>query len=225
MSKKMMLLALAVASAAMFALPTVASATEVHVSTAAVGWTAASEAGTTTVLKTSTNSTVTCTSATGSGQFDAGSTTTGTYHLLFHGCKNNLGLNCTSGTLSTGTITVTGSYHLITVAEKKPGILMTGSGTGVTETAFADFSCFGVTVQVFGNGIIGTITSPECGKASKTATLKWTSTAHGTQADIAYTGTNYDLKTKIGSGSHHETSSMDAEATLTWNTEQTLNCT
>ncbi len=226
MSKKTMLLALAAVSAAMFALPAVASAKSAHLSQTGLGFTGVLKAGTTWVWKTSTNSTVTCTAVAATGSFNAGSSTAGTVDLDFTGCKNNLGLTCSSGATA-GTIkTTTLPFHLIMAGANKAGILLTGNGAGVTEQHFADFSCFGVTVQMFGNGIIGTIEEP-CGTASNRLKVEWTSTAHGTQADMVYTGTNYDLKSKIGSGTHHETTSVDATAEFTFNGGATpkLECT
>jgi len=68
---------------------------------------------------------------------------------------------------------VIASVELITVNSAKPGILLTpDSAVKPTETSsdaslksllqFSEFSCLGISVKVFGNGLIGTLSSSVC---------------------------------------------------------------
>src|SRR5690242_12313534 len=103
MSKKMMMLALAAVSAAMFALPAVASAGSptVDMSTKNTHFTIA---GGHAELRAGTDK-ITCTSVTGTGEWSQQtSATTGTVQFIFHGCiEKNSGFNFSCG--SSGTIT------------------------------------------------------------------------------------------------------------------------
>lgn len=225
MNKKIMLLALAAVSA-LFALPGVASATPAHLS-AAENFTVAGGAGT---LTRTDGNTVSCTAVSGSGSLE--STTTGSVSLTFTGCKNNLGFNCTSGADVAGTITAPNlPVHLITLPEsggmpKAAGVLITPPTGASQPTAgkplFAEFTCFGVPVKVFGNGIIGT---SECGKTGTSFPLNFASSSTGHQTDQLYTGTTYSLESKIGTNGAHETSSIDASATINFAASKTLTCT
>src|SRR4051812_10663995 len=102
MSKKMTLLALAVA--ALFALPSAASAQEIHFKNVTT-FTGEGPAG----FLTATNEPkISCTKTTASGKFDTGSSTTGTSSLIFTGCTAEfLGIkgNCNTTGDATGTIT------------------------------------------------------------------------------------------------------------------------
>lgn len=112
---------------------------------------------------------VKCSSVTGTGEFT--NSQTGTLSLLFHGCKAS-GTNCTSAGQSAGTIATTPgtTFHLVTATDSekntKDGILITPPTDGETTEGeihhFASFKCaFGlVSIEVWGNGIIGEITSP-----------------------------------------------------------------
>jgi hypothetical protein len=225
--KKMMLLALAV-SASLLALPALAAATPAHMKPTA-NFTVS---GLNSVLKTTAGGVTNGKSVTGNGSFE--NTTTGTVNLTFHGVQSeNPVTNCASTgqghalIAGGGTVTTTNPlpFHLIMVETNKPGILLTPNAqTGI----FAHFACAGglVNVTVTGNGIIGTITSPECGKASNTAKLKFESSSPGHQKHRLWTGTSYDLHTTANSGAP-STFSLDAEATITFagGATPTLECT
>jgi hypothetical protein len=205
--KKLMLGALA-ALCAMLALPAFASALPAHLSenpgsfTVHGGASALSRVG-----GGGTNGTTT----TGTGSFE--NTTTGTVSLVFHEVKSSIGTNCTSAGQPTGTVkTATLPFHLVMLATEKPGILLTPPAGGGN---WAHYSCgiFIPTVQVTGNGILGTITSPSCGVKSNTATLSFKGT-EGVQEHLTYTGTTYDLHSTLSEGGATATSAMTAEATI-----------
>jgi hypothetical protein len=221
MSKKMMLLALVVA--ALFALPSAASAQEIHFS----GVTSFTGKGPSGTLTASNEPKVTCTETkSAAGSFNAGSTTTGTVNLIFGGCTAEfIGLkgNCNTAGDSTGIITSTGTFHLITTSTGKPGILVTPNTTTLLCIGF-------VRTEITGKGIIGTITSPACGASSKEMKLSFEAEG-STQKHIEYTGEKYDLS------SHTENSAGETEAggtgtaaiastaTITSTTLGTLECT
>jgi hypothetical protein len=88
---------------------------------------------------------------------------------------------------------------------------------------FNKFVCFGITVRVFGKGVIGTISAPACGVASSTSTVMFGSSAAGVQADQSWTGGSYDLTTNLTSS--HPTWSFDGTTTLTFPAARTKTCT
>jgi hypothetical protein len=226
MHKKIMLLALAAVSAAMFALPAVASAETLHVS-ATGSFSISGGAGD---LRTTSGLKITCTATSGSGVFTT--TTGGNTTLTLHGCKDSFGFTCTGTGQPAGTIKLEYKFDLVTIEGiKSAGILMTPLGaTEVTpgRKVLQEFTCFGLTTTVFGNGIVGTITAPACGGSSKTATLSFKHSAtNGHQQHTKVTGVSYDLETRVGSGGEHTTSSLENTATITYtdNTARTLTCT
>jgi len=211
MNKRMMLLALAAVSAAVFALPAVASATSNHINQAPIAFTVHGGAGN---LSTTSGSTINCGTTTGTGNFTT--TTSGTLNLTFgpHCTTTVFGVSVTctstspeepSGSISTTPLT----FHLIKLDTGGNGILVTPPAGG----AFAHFNCAGVQQTVEGNGVIGTITAPGCGVLSKTATIDFnrkSGITHGHQEHTVWTGKTYDL-TKEGS-----TAAMDTHATITY---------
>jgi hypothetical protein len=226
MSKKMMVLALAVASTAMFALPTVASAQSWHLnqttsfSVTSFGANVTSTDGTT----------FTCTSLTGAGTFST--TTGGSMSFVYHGCTGPFGFACTTTGQSSGTIAVSYTFDGImvtsTVSTKDPGILFTP--TGITEPTpgkklVSEYSCLGISIKVFGNGMIGTIHSPAapCGQTASTWGLNFESSSAGHQKDKLWTGTEYDLASTASAS--HPTTSFDGTTTLHFAAARTLNCT
>ena len=218
MSKKMMLLALAVA--ALFALPAAASAQEAHVS----GITTFTGHAPTGTLSASGEPTITCTTTTVTGSFDTGNTTTGKITLDFTGCTAEfLGIKgaCNTAGAASGTIASSGAFHVIKLAANVPGILV----TPVTTTLI----CVGFSrVEVSGN-IIGTITSPACGGKSKTLVTVFKSTG-STQEHKTYTGVNYELKAQTENSSGVTSGSpvsagLTSTATLSSASEGTLECT
>lgn len=224
MMKKTMVLALAVVSAALFSLPTVAAAQSWHLdqttsfSVSGAGGTVTASAGVSFV----------CSGTSGSGAFST--TTEGTVTLLISGCHEAFSLPCTTAGQASGVIKLTAKFDAIMVkssaSEKKPGILFTPDLSaeptpGLKE--FNQFSCFGITVKVFGKGIIGTISAPACGAASSTATLSFASSAAGVQADQTYTGSSFDLLSSLSSS--HPTTSLDSTTTMTFPAARTMTCT
>jgi hypothetical protein len=220
MSKKMKLLALAAVSAALFALPSAASAQEIHFS----GVTTFTGSGGV-ILFTATNEPIyTCTGTTASGSFNAGSSTTGEVNLTFTGCSASfLGIkgNCNTTGDAAQTITSSGVFHLITTNTGKPGILLTPVTTTVLCVGFSR-------TEYTGKGIIGTITSPACGASSKELKLSFEAEG-GTQKHIEYTGVKYDLSadTEEASGKtiSTATAALTGSTTLISSTAGTLECT
>jgi hypothetical protein len=227
MSKKMMVLALAAVSAAMFALPAVASAGTWNMTPAGQTFTSTSKAETTTIL-TSTEHTVKCTSSTGSGRYNAGSTTNGVITLKFHGCKDEVGTNCTGETAGepAGTISTTANLPFSNVYMEtghNPGITISGIGA---EKHFANFRCgFGLlTIKVEGT-IIGEVDSA-CNTASKTHALNFESPkGHGIQewTQVTTTGTIDDLTSTVNGSP--ETASQDGTGFTHFAEATTADCT
>jgi hypothetical protein len=226
MSKKMMLLALAVASAALFALPAFASAEEIHWDTAAT-FTGTGAGGT---LKAKGEPTITCggTDVT-NGTISAGGTT-GTMTLDFTSCHTfifGITAKChTAGSPLDNTIASSGTSHLITWKNTSgtafPAVLVT--------TVTTEIICAGISSTHVEGNVIGTITSPACGTSSKTMTLSFTSSVNAsgdvTQTHELYTGKNYDLVARTGGGGGTPiTAGLEGDATLTANTAGTLTCT
>jgi|GEM_PF-1984922 len=218
MSKKMMLLALAVA--ALFALPAAASATEAHVT----GITSFTGTGGPGSLKSTSEPEVTAIETHITGEFNSGSSTTGTISLDFTEAKAHfLGITteCHTAGLANGTIKTTGTFHIITTSTNKPGILVTPvTTTLICASAFR--------IEVSGN-VIGTITSPECGNSSNILAVSFSSTG-ATQNDIEYTGTKYDLvgntETSAGATTGSPfTAGLNANNTLESLKAGTLECT
>jgi hypothetical protein len=216
MSKKFMVLALAVVSAAFFALPAMASAQEIHLEPAEK-FTVAGSGG---ELRGEGEPAITCTKTEGSGSYNAGSTTTGTATLDFTGCHTSVfgfTASCNTSGAASGTITSSGTFHLIKLPTSvtEGGVLLTTNPTTII--------CAGISnIAVTGN-VIGTITSPKCGESSKVVTLSFTAT--GTvQNHMTYTGVKYDLLSKTGSG-ENKTSALVGTATNSQSSAGKLNCT
>jgi hypothetical protein len=207
MNKKIMLLVLAAVSAAVLALPAMASAlVPLHTSKLQTGTVSG---GAFTFSKTG-GTTVTCETTTGTTT--STTTTTGTLVLLFHGCKSS-GISCNSTGQPAGTIETTVlTYHLLTLTEKKPGILLTpNESTGV----IGHFTCSFLSFTWEGNGLLGTITSPECGKSSTSSTWSFKATGLGVQQHTTVEGTA--TKYQLISGGQN----MAWEMTLTDTTKET----
>jgi hypothetical protein len=219
MGQKKMVLALAVVSAALFAMPAVASAQSWHLDQTSL-FSVAGSGGT----LTSTVS-ITCSATTGSGNFST--TTEGTVTLLFSGCKEAFNLPCTTSGQASGVIKTTARFDAIMFSPLRPALLLTPDlSNEVTPKLkeFNNFVCLGLTVRVFGAGVIGTITAPECGKASTNYTVVFASSSAGEQADLLYTGTRFDLSSNISQTSH-PTASLDGTATITFPAARTMTCT
>jgi hypothetical protein len=221
MAKKTKLLALAAVSAAMLAVPALASAQTAHIDVAEP-FTISGGAYT---LNETGGLTITGTSISGTGTFI--NTTTGTMTLKTSGVTESIfGTKCGSTaqghTESSGVVTTTElTFHLIMLATNKPGILITpNAATGV----FKHFKCLGIEKTVTGNGLIGTITSPGCGVASKTATVSIRRASAGHQEHKLYTGVNYSMHTN-SSGNPTASYDIPGNATLTFANARKIECT
>jgi hypothetical protein len=232
MSKKLILLALAAISAAMFAFPAVASAGVWETTTAGESVNLAAST-TTTLTQDGTGTRVECTSTAGTGKYTTGSKTTGeALTLTFRGCTESVfhtgctttGLGLRSGEIRTTDLT----WHNV-MLEATPtgvaGLLITPNGTH-----FASFDCdFGaIQVEVTGNGIIGEI-EQGCGTSAKTFTVNYASPTTGTQKwmQITTEGTKYDLDAKesvFGGTPTVRTASEDGTGSVTFPNTQTINC-
>jgi hypothetical protein len=214
MSKKTMLLALAMASVAMFALPAGASAQEIHWE----GVTQFSGDATAGSLAAEGEPTITCETGHISGTVSAGGTT-GALAFDFTGCHTTVfgfTAKCrTSGSALDNTIKTAGTFHLITTTDG-PAMLITFE----TKTVV----CAGISNTITHGNLIGTITSPKCGESSNLMTINFAAT--GTSQDHKlYTGVNYDLTATTGEGGAAKTSAW----TMLWHIESPtsgkLNCT
>ena len=178
---------------------------------------------------------VECKTVSGEGEFVTSEE--GWIELTFSGeCHTTLGIPCTTVGQESGTITTpTLPFHLKTVdhGEKQtPGVLITpGEGKAADEgDLFVAFKCsFAGTVEVGGQtpeengstpGIIGTITSPEKGNRSKTATLSFDVIENGTQTHRTVTNDSgetkeYDLKSSFNGGAT-ETAAQEGKGTITF---------
>jgi hypothetical protein len=219
MSKKTMMLALAVA--ALFAIPSAAAAQEIHFKNV----TSFTGTGPASFLVAVNQPKISCTATKASGSFNAGSSTTGTNTVTFSGCTaEQLGIkgNCNTAGDATGTITTSEVFHLITTSTSKPGILWTPVTTTVTCIGFSR-------IEFTGNGLIGTITSPACGGTSNNKTLVFEQSG-GTQNHLVYTGVKYDLSgdTENSEGvtsGPTATAGFEGSVTLTSASAGTLECT
>jgi hypothetical protein len=236
MSKKLILLALTVASLTSVALPAYASAAPWEIDVAEK-FTAVNEAGTSTVL-TQKNSTtkVTCSEVTGEGTYMTN--TAGTLGLIFKGCKENVfNSPCQTSGANTGEIKLTGlrfdNVMIENTTQKEGGT----PGINITPpekmTVYTKFTCHGeIGFEVTGNGVIGDITTPKCGESSKTATIDWESKEAGVQRymqEETGAGTNktvYDLTSHetIFGGTTSRTAAMDASIIITFPNARKMIC-
>jgi hypothetical protein len=223
MSKKIMLLALAVVSAAVFALPATASALiPLHLNGDVSGVQTIDDTGPfNPTLSLHDGTTIECNEFHGTTEFESGGTT-GTLNLTFGPSCHvvGLGVSCTSAGEATGNIkTLALPFHLVTLPnEEDPGVLVTPNAAAGT---FATFTCFGIQTIVSGNGVIGEIEFPDCGDTSDEADILFDITAHGTQkyTTVAGTSTVYDLKKGT------TTAAQKATGTITFANEVELECT
>jgi hypothetical protein len=195
MSKKIILLALAVASMAAFALPAMATAAEediaVHLVPAPVG------------AKTSTGGQATLVGAFGSVKCTASSgtvtftnSTTGTLVQKFTGCTA-FGVPCQSGATKNIIETTTLEFHLATVVETE--FAKTGPGVLVTPNAghFVTFECppFGK-FTVGGTGLVGT-TNQKCEESKTEPELIFSPITAGSKVQKHKTVASIDTVTKV----------------------------
>jgi len=216
MSKKMMLLALAVVSAAAFALPAGAPAAELHL-TNVTKFSGTFNGGTFTAQE---EPTFECGGPNhAEGAVSAGGTT-GTISLDYTSCRALGFFECHSGATA-GTIKTASTFHFITI-NSKPGILLTPEHT--------TFTCAGIanTTTVTGN-LIGTITSPKCGGSSSEMSISFNSNSGPTQEHKSYTGVSYNLTSQTvtpeGVGGTIKEAGLTSAATIKSTTVGTLDCT
>jgi len=218
MNKKMMLLGLAVA--AVFAHPAAAWATEAHVT----GITTFTGTGGTASTQATGEPEFSAIETHITGTFDSGSSTTGAIALDFTEVKAHfLGFTteCHTAGQVAGTVTTSGTFHIITTSTNTPGILL----TPVTTTSI----CANALRTEVKGSVIGTITSPECGNSSNELTVSFASTGT-TQTDLEYTGIKYDLvgntETSAGATTGSPfTTGLKASMTFSSSTAGTLSCT
>lgn len=229
MSKKIILLALAAVSAAVFVLPATAMAAEedvaLHISPVPAGPVPVS--GGATSLSNVEGETIDCKEVNGSATFE--NSTTGHLTLTFSGCFATTvfgNISCNSSGQTSGTIKTTENlpFHLVTAKHAStgaevPAVLITSLGT---EEHFATFACGGfVTDKVTGKGIIGEIEN-KCGSKSKETFINFAIIKHGEQTYRTVVGTpntEYDLK---GNGA---TAAQTGTGTVKFTEETTLTCT
>jgi len=218
MSKKMMLLALAVVSAAAFVVPAGASAAENHL-TNITSFSGTVGSGTLTAQE---EPVITCGDATNinhvTGTVSAGGTT-GNISMDFTGCHTSVfgfTAKCrTSGSALDNTISTTGVFHLITTNLSKSAILITPAHTTVV--------CAGISNTTVTGNLIGTVTSPACGATSNSMTIKFEA-AGATQTHKSYTGGTYNLTSQTEGGAIKE-AGLSTTATVNSATAGTLDCT
>jgi hypothetical protein len=236
MSKKLMMLALAAVSAAMFALPAVASAGNWHLETA--GKTTGPELAITAgagILSTKGNFlTVKNTGMSGTAKFNENSTTTGTIDQVSAGVTGglkftgvtSLGFPCTSAGQPAGTVLTTPlAFHLEKIETETPGLLITPNGGGAEPKHFATFTCAGIKNVVRGNGIFGDVTN-KCSEETEKGTAVFQTTGeNGNQKykQVTTTGEIYDLEASTGEGAFG-TAAMEITATMT-GVKSKVNCT
>jgi hypothetical protein len=211
----MMLLALAAVSAAMFSLPAAASAGAPEIECGTVACGAFTAHGNTGTLASTNGLAVECTASTATGNY--ASKTIATIKFTFTGCRDEIfNVPCsntaTSGKVETTTVEIRNIYT--TDNKTTPGILIRPD-----VVHFATFTC-GFKFEVTGNGIIGSLTSPTCGKSATSYTLSFSqaSKGHQTHKQITGTGTIFDLST------NGNTSSMSGTGTVTFGSSATLTC-
>jgi hypothetical protein len=197
MSKKIILLALAVASLAAFALPAMATAAEEdlfnHLVPAPVG-PKPSTGGAATL--TGAFGSVKCTASSGTVTFT--NSTTGTVVQKFTGCTA-FGVPCQSGATKNVIETTTLEFHLVTAVHFVTGA--TGPGELITPNAghFATFECppFGKFV-VGGSGLVGT-TNQACGESKTEPELIFKPVAAGSREQTDKTIASIDTTTGVKS--------------------------
>jgi hypothetical protein len=209
MSKKIMLLALTVVTAALFALPTIVTAAENHFEGAGAQGISGSGSGGS--LTASGEPTITFSKVTVSGIFT--SETTASINLWLEGASTTIlgiGLNCYSPGSVSGIIKMSTVFHLVDIgiATNKAGLLVTPPfRTIICGSGFSERK-----LQLGGNGVIGTVTSPACGAASASLSVSF-SAPEINQEHKGYTGSTYDL-TSTTEGGSPVTAGLNTSATL-----------
>jgi hypothetical protein len=219
MSKKMMLLALAVISATAFALPAGASAVENHLTKV----TSFSGTVNPTSFTAKEEPVMTCGDAANinhvNGTVSAGGTT-GNLEMDFTGCHFatfGFTANCrTEGSPFNNTIKWSATFHLITTSLGKSAILITPIHSTVI--------CAGISNITTTGNFIGTVTKPGCGESTNSMAIKFVA-AGATQEHKTYTGVNYNLTSQTGTSGTIKEAGISWEPTWTSPTAGTLDCT
>jgi hypothetical protein len=239
MSKKLMMLALAAVSAAMFALPAVASAGNWHLEKATGGATGPELAvtGGASTLSTSGNFlTVKGTGMSGTAKFNENSTTTGVITAESNGVKGglkftgvtSLGFPCnsTGQVVNSGIVLTTPlAFHLEKIETETPGLLVTPNGGGAEPNHFASFSCAGIPSVVRGNGVFGDVTNKCSEETEKGTAVFQTTGVNGVQKykQVTTTGTSYSLEASTNGGAFGP-AAMEITTTMT-GVKSKVNCT
>lgn len=214
MSKKTMLLALAVASAAMLALPAAASGQEIHLEGPI------SFAGTTGAVSLSAEGepTITCESADVEGAVSTGGTTEA-FILDLTGCHTTVfGITSkchTSGSPLDNTIKTSGVKHFITTSDGPASLWTLDTTTTV---------CAGVSNTIIHGSVIATLISPACGTESTEMTEKFAASGTTQEHDL-YTGVTYRLTETTGEGGAAKPAGLTATVTTKSLTKGKFNCT
>lgn len=226
MKHKMMLLALAAFSAALFALPSVASAGE---------WTMDCPSGKATCsfstsgghaeLRAVNEPTITCTSSTGSGSVSSGGKT-GTFAMTFKGCTATLffTVSCKTTGAESGEIKVASSVsHNVYLEPEKttPGLLVTPAPTEIVCGGFSN-------ITVTGNGLLGDLTAA-CNAEAETFTVDFAADSKNPETqDWEEVTTNpetlYDLHATTAGG-EPRTAVMVASGQLKFSGKAKVTCT
>src|SRR4051812_6077948 len=228
MSKKLMLLALTVTSAAVFGLPATASAATWDLTAAPAGaFTVSTPELSTTVLSNTNNELVECGSTTGSGSYTTASS--GTVSLVFEGCRTPTFFNaaCTSSAAVSGIIKTTPGLPFQNVylnsAHTKLGITIKGTGQ---EEHFASFTCAGfVSFKVTGT-ILGEV-EKECGASGTQFPLTFEQTSNGHQKwkQVEGTGSIEDLTVDNRLNGTSSTGAEKGTGSLNFTTSKFISCT
>jgi hypothetical protein len=219
MSKKMMLLALAVVSATALALPAGASAIENHLLNV-TKFSGTVGAGTLTAAE---EPVITCGDATNvnhvNGTVSAGGTT-GTLDMDFTGCHTSVfGFTAackTEGAPLNNTIKTSGIVHFVVLPKVTSAILVTPEHTTII--------CAGISNTTVTGNLIGTVLKPACGEASNKMTIKFSATG-AVQEHKEYTGVKYNLTAQTGTSGAIKEAGLSSEATTEATTVGTLQCT
>jgi hypothetical protein len=214
MIKKLMMLALAAVSAAMFAFPALTSASSWHLEKSAGGATGPElviTGGATTLTIAGGFFTIQATGVSGAARFNSESTTTGILTTESAGVKGGLrfvgftvfGVPCTSAGQPAGTVLTTPlAFHLDKIDTETPGILFTSNGGGAEPKHFASLTCGSTSIVLRGNGLFGDITDKCSEETEKSTALFQTTGASGQQKykQVTTTGTNFDLEASLNGG-------------------------
>ena len=213
MSKKMMLLALAAVSVAMFSLPAAASAGGYTVHP---GGQAFAITGVPGYWSTVGGDTINCNSKTGGGAYNAAGTG-GTLQFTFHGCTA-FGFSCNSsnpaqpaGTIQTTPLTFS---NVFLNHQKKLGFTIGPSTVG---GALAHISCPFTTITWTGS-VLGEVENLTCNAATtKTIALNFErkEAKHGIQ--------KFNKVTETGVEEHLTLTKNGAPSTMAWTSTETMN--